>query len=77
MQIVATIPLTNRELSPTVGGKPPDQSCVPVPYSDCPSRLAWQGIRVATVAVVSRAEDQHTVTKRRLPRLTLCHIAVP
>jgi hypothetical protein len=40
MQRIASIPLTNRELSPTVGGNPADHSCVPRPHSDCPSRLS-------------------------------------
>jgi hypothetical protein len=77
MQIVASIPLTNRELSPTVGGKPADQSCVPCHIPTV--RHAWHGRGSGwpRVAVVSRAEDQHTVTKRQLPRLTLCYIAVP
>jgi hypothetical protein len=39
MQIVASIPLTNRELSLTVGGNPADHSCVPRPCSNCPSCL--------------------------------------
>jgi hypothetical protein len=38
--MVASIPLTNRELSPTVGGNPADHSCVPRLCCDSPSRLS-------------------------------------
>jgi hypothetical protein len=69
MQIAASTPLTNRELSPTVGAKPAVRYCLPRPYPDYPSRLSpadRDRIAGASGPVVWRNMQGDYRTRRRL-----------